>query len=130
MIALLLTGCSTVTSGPTATPVTAIDQQEAQSIALTLASGSRPEVSGALATPTNVQATLMSLGDAQLKLHRQVNAIAGRKLESLAWLVTMEGLWANEAQAPGLTATQQPFHHLAVIVDADSGEEIESSLRP
>jgi hypothetical protein len=127
---LLLASCSKV---PVATKPAAIEllsREQAISMALRSASMSRPEVSGALVTPQNVQAEQMTLGAAVQRLPGNPSVPVRYNPQMPVWLVTIDGLWANEVQAPGITATQAPYHHYAVVLDALTGTEIESSLKP
>ena len=91
---------------------------------------SRPEVSGALLSPQNVQAEQMALSQAMQRLPGSPSVPAGYDPQMPVWMVMMDGLWTNEVQAPGVTATQTPYHHCVVILDALTGMEIGSSLRP
>ncbi len=52
--------------------------------------------------------------------------------EMIVWFVTMDGLWLGEMSAPGIVPTPQPvpYRHYAIIIDAKTGLEIESSLLP
>jgi hypothetical protein len=95
-----------------------------------IASSSAPEVSGALVPPTNIQAESMRLAEAMQRMFGNPDVPRGYAAEMPVWFVTMDGLWASEASAPGVTATQQPYHHYIVVLDAANGMEIEASLRP
>ena len=131
LLTLFLCACSvgsTQTKAPTASgPVT---RQQAIDASVKSVSSSRPEISGALITPSNVRAQQMTLREALRHRPRDLSPVAGYGLQMSVWYVTMDGLWANEVQAPGVSATQTPLHHAAVILDAQSGMEIESWMMP
>ena len=132
-IAFILAGCGAPgQGGATSTPSGLLSKQQAINAARENAASSRPEVSGALVTPANVQAELMPLGEAQRRLGESTPSAGGESADTPVWYVTMEGLWAGEASAPGTTlaATQPPYHSFTLILDARTGLEIESLLRP
>ena len=54
-----------------------------------------------------------ALGDT-LRLRGSTTPINGYTSDSVAWVVTLDGLWASEASAPDLTLsiTQIPYHIL------------------
>jgi hypothetical protein len=128
----LLAACGPAAPPATATPAGMITRERAIELALALAAESRPEVSGALATPENVAAEAMPLRAAVARLHGSASPAAGYDPEMPVWLVTMDGLWASEATAPGVTPPPTPplLRRFAVILDAMTGLEIESVLRP
>ncbi|HLO30746.1 MAG TPA: hypothetical protein VK249_16490 [Anaerolineales bacterium] len=107
-----------------------ISEQEAIDIALKLAAMSRPEMSGSLVAPSNVQAEQMRLAEAIKRISKNSDAPAGYTPDNLVWLVTMDGLWLDEFGSPTDSATQEPYHHFITILDAKSGLEIESAAHP
>ncbi len=131
LMCLLLASCSKVpVAANTLTIISLLSREQAIAAALQNASMSRPEVSGALVSPQNVQAEQMTLSEAMKRLPGNPSVPARYKPQMLVWVVTMDGLWASEVQAPGITATQAPYHHYLVVLDAITGMEIESSLQP
>ncbi len=139
LICLLLPACAPrAAPAPTPSPLprstaswtALITRDQAIAAALTIASASAPEISGALVAPSNIQAEQLSLGQAMTRMFGNANAPRGYTADMLVWVVTMDGLWASQAQAPGVTATQLPYHHYIIVLDASSGMQIESSLTP
>jgi hypothetical protein len=107
-----------------------ITREQAIADAIRIASGSAPEISGALVPPQNLRADQLTLTQAMQRMTGEVQIPNGYEPATPVWYVTMDGLWANEVQAPGVTTTQVPYHHYFVVLDAVTGLEIESSLRP
>jgi hypothetical protein len=132
LICWFLTGCGTTIAVPIGTPIGhgLLSREQAIAAAVRSASMSRPEVSGALVIPQNVQAEQMELSEAIKRLPGNPSMVPGYNSQTPVWVVTMDGLWANEAQAPGVTATQQPYHHYLSLLDAKTGMEIQSYLKP
>lgn len=126
-LAFLLAACAVP---PAATATGLITRQQAVAKAVDSASMSAPEVSGALVAPTNVQAMQITLGEALLRMGENANPPGGYSRELPVWYVTMDGLWEGEMAAPGVTVTPARYHHRIVVLNAVTGMEIESSLRP
>jgi hypothetical protein len=103
-------------------PITSrfINREQAISAAVRIASSSAPEISGPLAIPSNIQAQ-------QIPLSEAIQQMLG---DTPVWYVTMDGLWVNEMPVPGMVVKHGPYHHYRVVLDAVTGMEIESSLRP
>jgi len=125
---LLLIGC-----GAGRGDQTIISREEAIAIALQIARAPQPELSPALTEPVNVQAERMKLIDAVGRLDETIGSGAGPyDKETVVWLVTMEGTWANAfPHQPGAPEPEQElFHHYAIILDATSGTTIMGVARP
>ncbi len=130
-ISLLLAACRpAVMSVGTATPPSFITRQQAIANALGITSSSAPEISGAQVPPVNIQAEQTTLAQAVQRMNSRGGLPKGYAPDLPVWYVTMDGLWANEVQAPGVTATQVPYHHYFLILDAVTGMAIETALRP
>lgn len=127
---LLLAGCA-VPGLRAATPTASmITREQAIRTALEIAASSAPEVSGALVPPQNIRAEQLTLSQATQRMSGNTNLPQGYNGDMAVWYVTMDGLWASEVQAPGVTATQVPYHHYMIVLDALTALEIEGSLRP
>jgi hypothetical protein len=132
---LFLTGCATVKLAiPAPKQAAFIKQQQAIDTALDLARMSWPEIGQDESEPSNIEAEEMSLTGALSKLNIQGGAPSGANAEQTVWLVSMDGLWDDLAVAPcqqgNCQTSHQPYHHCAIILDARTGLEIESSYRP
>ena len=125
---ILLTSCASATQNLKSY----ISKQEAIDAAAEVASTSQPEISRAQKEPSNIRAEQMTLLEAVKKISKDNQPAAGYDPNMIVWFVTMDGLWLNEMEAPGLTppAEPAPYHHYAIIIDAKNGLEIESSLTP
>ncbi len=132
LLAILLSGCA-VPALPGAPVATAtpklLTRQQAIAIAVQSASASRPEVSPALAAPSNIQAERMSLAQA-IRLTKDREIRCAQCASVPVWYVTMDALWEDQASAPGVTVTPGYYHHATIILDAVTGNELSSSLRP
>ncbi len=129
LLAFLLSACvSAGVPAATATP-RLMSREQAIEIAVKSASMSRPEVSPALTAPTNIQAERMSLAEA-MRLANDRNIRCTQCASVPVWYITMDGLWRDEMPAPGVTVTPGYYHHATVILDAVTGNEFSSSLRP
>jgi hypothetical protein len=127
----LLAGCSIFGRELTRPTATAnLSRQEAIEFALKNASHSRPEISGAQVTPVNVQARQMTLAEAVKRLDNDGQVAAGYDPKMTVWYVTMDGIWLDEFPRPADFPTPEPYRHFMIILDARSGLEIESSLKP
>ena len=107
-----------------------ISEQEAIDAAIESASMSRPELSGSQVTPSHVQAERMTLGEAVKRIDENNRVAAGYSPTLVVWLVTMDGIWLDEFPRPMDLPTPEPYRHLIIIIDANSGLEIESAARP
>lgn len=123
---VLLAGCNLkiVTSG------TYISKQEAIDAALEIASTSRPELSGAQVTPTQITAQQMTLDKAVKQINPEHEVAVGYNPDMIVWFVKMEGIWLDEFPRPVDFPTPAPYHHYAVILDAKTGLGIEVSASP
>ena len=122
----LLVSCTSLRKGSSST----ISEQEAIDAALEVASTSRPEISGPQEEPSNIRAEQITLDEAVKKLSKGHQPRSGYDPNMTVWFVTMDGLWLNELDAPGVVITPAPYRHYAVIIDANTGSEIESFLTP
>ncbi len=138
LFVLLLSACApvpatTATPRPTAarlTPGRLITREQAIAGALARAAASAPEVSGALVTPSNVQAQQITLGEAMQRMWGNADPPRGYTPDMPVWYVTMDGLWKGEMPAPGVTVMPAQYHHYIIVLDAVTGLELEASLRP
>lgn len=128
LIILLLTACQSTTT-PSADLLT---QEQAIEAAVKAAKESRPEMSGAQVEPSNVQAEQLTLAEAVKRLRTEGEPARGYDPQMPVWLVTMDGVWYDEFQAPDVTevVTPEPYHHFMLILDAKTGLVIESAARP
>jgi hypothetical protein len=126
LLTLVLAACGP--ASPTATGL--LDRPAAINAAMATAALSRPEVSGALVTPTLVRAEQLSLAEALEQFGGGVPA--GYDPNMPVWLVELEGQWRSEVVAPEVTPPPTPalFSRFIVILDAATGHEIQSSLGP
>lgn len=132
-IVALLAACGhTQAPAATATPGGLISRAEALAAAQRVASTSRPELSGPLVTPEASEAELTTLAEAQAALLTEASGTTGFDPATPVWLVRLEGLWANGATAPQVTPppTQALLRHYAIILDAQTGLEIQTVLTP
>jgi hypothetical protein len=125
-VLIILTGCRSATE----TSITDVSKQQAIDAALAVVSSSRPEVSGPQIEPSNIRAEQMTLGEAVKKMSKDRQPASGYDPNMIVWFITMDGLWLNEMDAPGVVITPAPYHHYAIIIDAKTGSEIESFLTP
>ena len=125
---MLVTSCQL----PTKSLDTYISKEGAIDEALKIASSSRPEISGAQVTPSNIIARQMTLSEAVKMINKGNQVPTGYDTQMLVWFVTMDGLWLGEMPAPGITPIPElvPYHHFAIILDAKTGLEIEDSISP
>jgi len=124
----LLTGCKSTIKAT----ATYISEQKAIDMALELAASSRPEISGAQVVPSNISAKQMTLNEALKRINKGDAVPDSYDPQLPVWFVTMDGLWLGEMSVPGAALTPQPapYHHFAVIMDAQTGLEIEDSISP
>ena len=123
-ILLLIAGCSARTESA----LTYITEQEAIRAAVEIAAASRPEISGSQEQPSNIQAKQMTLEEAVKTIGKDDQPAAGYDPHMIVWLITMDGLWLSEVEAPGITVTPAFYHHYAIMLDAKTGAEVESAL--
>ena len=127
-IALNVVGCKS----PSGTSNSYVGEQQAIAAALESASTSRPEISGPQEKPSNINAQKMTLAEAVKKINKNNQPASEYDPKMTVWFVTMDGLWLGEMSAPGDVPAPEPvpYHHYAIIIDAKTGSEIESSLSP
>jgi hypothetical protein len=107
-----------------------ISKQEAIDTAIEIASMSRPEISGAQITPYNIILERMTLAKAVKHINSSNGVAAGYDPDMTVWFVQMEGIWSDEFPRPQGFPTPVPYHHYAVILDANTGLDIEVSASP
>lgn len=114
---LLLAGCA-ATSG-------FISEQQARDIALKASNSGHLQ---AVESPANIQAELLTLETARKRLAQSGSTADERSPGMMVWLVTMEGTWTLSGGPPTPVGTspapQVTFHRYAVILDAQTGQEI------
>jgi hypothetical protein len=121
LVAPLLLAC--------ARPAQSIGEQAALTMAVKAAMTDSFHFSGALERPTNLKAELKSLGTAAVDLGAQGYGVAWDSaaipVSRMVWVVTMDGAWPRNfpPRLPG-EAQREPWHHLAVILDSDTGATI------
>ena len=116
---------------PTVTTAGLISQSTAIDAALRIAMSSYPEISASLVLPRDIAATQMSLTQAEHIVQGLTAPVpAGYPADLPVWLVTMEGRWLDEFPRPTDSPTPEPYGHLAVILDAATGLEIEAIHQP
>jgi hypothetical protein len=128
LVLIVLASCKPFSS----TSNSYISKQQAISAALEVASTSGPEISGPHEEPSNISVQQMTLDEAVKKIGEHNQPATGYEPNMIVWFVTMEGLWLGEMSAPGVVPTPEPvlYHQYAIIIDAKTGLEIESSLSP
>lgn len=125
VLALALAGC---TAGAPTTEVP-ISRQAAIDAALQAARTSRPELGASQVEPRLVSAELLTLAAARDRLQEDGVAVgAGGDDRQLVWLVILNGAWVNEP--PGQTNPPSPLTTMALLIDAQSGLEVEGYSRP
>jgi hypothetical protein len=132
-LALGVTACRGTGQPATTTPAAGglMSEQAAIDAALRIAMSSQPEISGSLVLPREIRARQTTLASAlQTVLGHDASIPAGYKPDMIVWVVTMEGWWTDEFPRPTDSPTPEPYRHLAVILDAGTGQEIESSHQP
>jgi len=130
---LILAGCASVEFyTPTPIPAALIKQPQAIDAGLNLARMSGPELSPIQGEPSNVKAEEMSLADAFNQLNIQGGVSSGERADQPVWLVSMDGVWYDEAPCqPGeCQSTPNPLRHCSIILDAATALEIERICRP
>jgi len=109
-----------------------ISKEEAIQAALEVASTSWPEISGAQEKPSNINAEQMTLKEAVKRMDGSSQPANGSDPDSIVWYVTIGGLWLGEMSVPDIVPTPTPvaYHHYAIIIDAITGSQLETSLSP
>lgn len=124
-LAFALMGC---TAGASITDVP-VSRQAAIDTALEAARTSRPELGASQVEPTLVTAELLTLADARARLQDgAVGVGTGGEDRQLVWLVILNGAWVN--QPPGQSNTPAPLATMALLIDAQSGREVEGYTWP
>ncbi len=127
LILAILVSCSgqqTCTSGPVMT------RQEAIDFAIRAASSAQPEISGALVEPRNPQAEQMTLLEATKRVTGNESLAPGEDPAVLVWVVTVEGLWADESPRPTGVPPPGPYHSYTIVLNACTREFILGSAHP
>jgi hypothetical protein len=107
-----------------------ISKQKAIEIAIESASMSHPELSGSQVPPSNIRAQQMTLEEATRRIYEGNHVGDGYAPDMLVWIVTMDGMWLDEFPRPTDVPAPKPYRHLVMILNAKTGEEIESAARP
>lgn len=85
---------------------------------------------------TNLAAERMTLSEAEKRIWGKQTSPSGQEMDRSVWLVTMDGLWhagmaiPNGDLTPDPNSDPNPLHHFFVIVDATTGEVVESAGKP
>lgn len=108
----------------------AISEQEAIEAALEIVSMSRPEMSGAQVPPSNIHAEQVSFDEATKRIQELNEVPPGYSPDLPVWLVTMDGIWLDTFGASAGLPAPEPYRHMMIILDAQSGLEIQSGARP
>ncbi len=122
---LALAGC---TAGA---PITAVpvSRQAAIDTALRAARSSRPELTASQVEPTLVTAELLTLADARALLRDEGVGVGTDGADrQRVWLVILTGAWVSEP--PGQTEPLAPLTKMALLIDAQSGLEVEGYAWP
>ena len=136
----VVAGCS---NRPRAAPVIAtglapaptvsqlISEPDAIATAIKVSETSDFHFTGASQPPTNVQATLLTLDQAWRLLLQQGYAVgnASGPHDRMVWAITMQGQWPRNFP-PVNTGTPpwKPWQQLAIILDARTGELLETGV--
>lgn len=108
---------------------TGITRDEAIQRASQAAAYGGPELSPSKVAPGNFTAERMTFAEAENRISQTSSANA-QDPERRVWLVTMDGEWYAGMAAPGTPLTQHALHHFSVILDASTGDVIESVGSP
>jgi hypothetical protein len=108
---------------------TLIGEQQAIAIAVKVASTNSFHFTGTSEQPTHIKTVLGTLENATAKLQSEGNAVAydsvTNRSDTKVWVVTMDGLWPRNFPPPlPNESPREPWHHLAVIVNAKTGDTI------
>jgi hypothetical protein len=117
----LLIACSTNGTG--------ITREEAIQRASQSAAYGGPELSPSKVAPGNFTAERMTFTEAVTRIS-QTSSLNAQDSERSVWLVTMDGEWYAGMAAPGTPLTQHALHHFSVIIDATTGDVLESVGKP
>ena len=124
LVILLLSGCARESLAESRE----ISQQGAIDVAVRIASVSMPEISGSQVAPSNIQAEKMRWEDAVKRLNLDPKNVSSETSpEAKVWLVSMDGIWLP-ASVPDVV--QEPYRHLSLIIDPQTGLEILRNMRP
>ncbi|OGO27575.1 MAG: hypothetical protein A2Z16_01310 [Chloroflexi bacterium RBG_16_54_18] len=129
-ISFFFTSCSSITSRmQTSIFSPYISEQEAVESAIKIASTDDFHFTGASETPTNIQADLMTLAEASQRLGQEGYSVGYSASQFskviVVWAVTMDGTWPRNFPPVKTTEpTHTPLRHLAVILNAKTGELI------
>jgi hypothetical protein len=124
----LITSCKSISQSSSPS----ITKQEAMEVAIEIASMSRPEIDGLQGEISNIHAEQMTLDEAVKKIDERNQPSSLYDPNMMVWFITMDGLWLGGMSIPDAvtTPTPVPYHHYAIILDAKTGAEIESTLTP
>ena len=100
---------------------------QAVGIALNIASQPQPELNLTLATPTVISSELMTLREALQRATDSDSVPSGMEPGSPVWFVTLRGEWVSAFPRPTREATQEPYRHMSIVIDAESGDMLFSS---
>lgn len=107
-----------------------ISEEEAIDAALEIAMMTQPELSSSQEEPSNIIAEQLTLGEAVKKVNEKNEPAVGYDSNMIVWLVSMDGIWLDEFPKPGDFPTPMPYHHYFVILDAKTGQTIETAALP
>ncbi len=138
LFAFLLFGCGE-RQQPTATPLATmtpppayLSKEEATIRAVEVASTDEFHFTGTIEEPTNVRAELLPFEEAITNLQAQgfqSPSAADLLPETMVWVITMEGRWPkNFPPLQDGEPTREPYRHLAVILDAETGDRLDLSV--
>lgn len=113
-----------------ATPTGGLTEAEAIEAARRIAAESRPEMSGSQIAVDNIHAERMRFVEAVARLSDETRLVAMTDPGLAVWLVTLDGEWLDEFPRPTDAPTPEPYRHMTIILDAQTGHEITSSARP
>jgi hypothetical protein len=130
LISFLIISCSKITNRTQTSILRSfISEHDAVGSAIKIASTSNFHFTGASETPTNIQANLMTLGEAVQRLGQENYSVAYDNTQFssdlMVWVVTMDGIWPNNfPPVKRLEPIHIPWRHLAVILTAETGDLI------
>ena len=107
-----------------------ISKEQAIDAALEIATMTQPELSGSQEKPSNINAEQTTLGEAVKKINQKNEPAVGYDSNMIVWLVSMDGIWLDEFPKPADFATPMPYHRYFVILDAKTGQTIETAALP
>jgi hypothetical protein len=106
---------------PQETPGPQLTRPQAVALALDIAGGPQPEIAQGSATASVVSASLVPLDEAMLISTGETARPSDRRI-SPVWLVTLSGEWSSAFPRAVSGATETPYHHMRVVLDARSEE--------